>query len=75
MTPLIGDHPRTNRCRRRSTGNPRARANPPVLPTLAPQAPPPNAPPARHSRYSPTKQSHQPLQSKLIKPAATAKSP
>ena len=34
-----------------------------------------NAPPARQSPYSPAERLPQPLQSKLIKPAAATKSP
>ena len=65
-SPLIDDRTRTNRSLRRSTDNARARAKPLSLS---------GAPPARQSPYSPAEQLPQPLQSKLIKPAAATKSP
>lgn len=73
--PLINDRTRTNRSRRRSTGNARARTRPPLLPGLAQQTSPHHVPQARQSQHSLTKQSPQPLQSKLITPAATTKTP
>ena len=73
--PLIDDRTRTNRSRRRSTGNARARVRPPILSALTPKTSRRNAPPARQSPYSPAERSYQPLQSKLIKPAAATKSP
>ena len=42
-SPLTHDRPRTNRSRRRSTGNARARARPPILSALTPQTSPRNA--------------------------------
>ena len=74
-SPLIDDRTRTNRSRRRSTGNARARARSQFLSALTPQTSPRNAPPARQSPYSQAERSPQPLQSKLIKPAAATKSP
>ena len=73
-SPLIDDRTRTNRSRR-TTGNARARAKPLSLSALTPQTSPRNAPPARQSPYSPAERLPQPLQSKLIKPAAATKSP
>lgn len=77
MTPSasINDRSRTNRSRRRSTSNARARAGPLILPALAPHASLTNAPPVRQSPFSRIKRSPQLLQSKLIKPAAATKSP
>ena len=72
---LIEHRPRIDRSRRWSTGNVSARANPPILPVLAQQTSPRYVPLARQSHYSPTKQSPQPLLSKLSKPAATTKTP
>ena len=73
-SPLIDDRTRTNRSRRRSTGNARARAKPLSLSALTPQTSPRNAL-ACQSPYSPAERLPQPLQSKLIKPAAATKSP
>jgi hypothetical protein len=53
----------------------RARAKPLSLSALTPQTSPRDAPPARQSPYSPAERLPQPLQSKLIKPAAATKSP
>ena len=73
-SPLIDDRTCTNRSRRRSTGNARARAKPPFLSAFTPQASPRNTPPARWP-YSPAQRSPHPLQSKPIKPTAATKSP
>ena len=70
-SPLIDDHPRTNRSRSRSTGNVRTRARSLILPARAPQTSLPKVTPPR----APAKTALKPLQSKLIKPAAAAKSP
>ena len=74
-SPLIDDRTRTNRCRMRSIGKACARAKPPFLSALTTQTSSRNTPPARQSPYSPAKRLPQPLQSKLIKPAAATKSP
>jgi hypothetical protein len=74
-SPSINDCARTNRSRRRSTGNACARAKPPILPADPPQTSPRNAPPAPQSPYSPAERSLQPLQSRMNNAVTAAKSP
>ena len=62
-SPLTHHRPRTNRSRRRSTGNACALAESPILPDLTPQTSPRNATPTRQSPCSPAQRSPQPLQS------------
>ena len=74
-SPLIDDRTRTNPSRRRvDRQRPRSRQAA-ILSALTLQTSPRNAPPARQSPYSPAERLPQPLQSKLIKPAAATKSP
>jgi hypothetical protein len=74
-SPLIDDRTRTNRSRRRSTGNARARARLQFFSAFTPKTSRRNASPARQSPYSPAERSYQALQCKFIKLAATTKSP
>jgi hypothetical protein len=74
-SPLPQDCPHTNPSRRHSTANVDPRARLPIWSALTPQTSPCNAPPVRQPPYSPAEPSPQPLQSKLINPGATPKSP
>jgi len=74
-SPSIDNRAHTNRSRRRSASNAPTCARSPVLHARPSHASLPKPAPARQSPCAPAKRVPKPLQSKLIKPVAAAKSP